>query len=55
MQEYLGAGDNISLVRQKAEWARNINEHKAAVEMFLSIGETQAAIDIMGEQGWTEQ
>ncbi|KAF2899366.1 hypothetical protein ILUMI_06809 [Ignelater luminosus] len=54
-QEYLGAGDNISLVRQKAEWARNINEHKAAVEMFLSIGETQAAIDIMGEQGWTEQ
>ncbi|KAB0796579.1 hypothetical protein PPYR_10640 [Photinus pyralis] len=54
-QEYLGAGDNVSLVRQKAEWAKNINEHKAAVEMFLSIGETQAAIEIMGEQGWTDQ
>ncbi|KAF5296550.1 hypothetical protein FQA39_LY12468 [Lamprigera yunnana] len=54
-QDYLGASDNIKLVRQKAEWARNINEFKAAVEMLLSIGDNQPAIEIMGEQGWTEQ
>ncbi|KAF5280569.1 hypothetical protein FQR65_LT00320 [Abscondita terminalis] len=54
-QDYLGSGDNVSLVRQKAEWAKSIDEFKAAVEMFLSIGETQAAIEIMGQQGWGEQ
>lgn len=54
-QEYLGANDNTTLVRQKADWARNINEHKAAAEMYLSIGDTQSAIDIFAEKGWIEQ
>lgn len=55
MQDYLGSGDHKSLIRQKAEWARNINEPKAAVDMYLSIGDTRIAIDIMGENGWTDQ
>ncbi|XP_044767186.1 intraflagellar transport protein 122 homolog [Coccinella septempunctata] len=54
-QEYLGSNDNTSLIRQKADWAKNINEHKAAAEMYLSIGDTQSAIDIYAESGWTEQ
>ncbi|KAK9891411.1 hypothetical protein WA026_014648 [Henosepilachna vigintioctopunctata] len=54
-QEYLGANDNSTLIRQKADWAKNINEHKAAAEMYLSIGDTQAAIDIYAEKGWSEQ
>lgn len=43
------------MIRQKAEWARNINEPKAAADMYLSIGDTKAAIDIMGENCWTDQ
>lgn len=55
LQEYLGSSDNSALIRQKADWARNINEYKAAVDMYLSIGDTHSAIEIMGEQGWIEQ
>lgn len=51
----MGSSDNSTLIRQKADWAKNINEYKAAVEMYLSIGDSQAAIDIMGEQSWIEQ
>lgn len=54
-QDYLGSTDNSTLIRQKADWARNINEYKAAVDMYLSIGDSQSAVDIMGEQGWVEQ
>ncbi|XP_017773799.1 PREDICTED: intraflagellar transport protein 122 homolog [Nicrophorus vespilloides] len=54
-QDYLGSNDNSTLIRQKADWARNINEHKAAVDMYLSIGDTKSAIEILGEQGWSEQ
>lgn len=55
-QDYLGTGgDQKNLVRQKAEWAKNINEPKAACEMYLSINDTETAIEIMGEQGWAEQ
>lgn len=54
-QEYLGSNDNTSLIRQKADWAKNINEHKAAAEMYLSIGDTQSAVDIYAEKGWVEQ
>ncbi|XP_972704.1 intraflagellar transport protein 122 homolog [Tribolium castaneum] len=54
-QEYLGSSDNTDLIRQKADWAKNINEHKAAAEMYLSVGDTQSAIDIYGEKGWIDQ
>ncbi|GJQ71136.1 hypothetical protein Trydic_g1040 [Trypoxylus dichotomus] len=54
-QDFLGSGDNSNLVKQKADWARNINEHKAAVDMYLSIGDTQSAIDIMAERSWVDQ
>ncbi|KAL3283924.1 hypothetical protein HHI36_018092 [Cryptolaemus montrouzieri] len=49
-QEYLDANDNTTLIRQKADWAKNINEHKAAAEMYLSIGDTKAVIDIYAEK-----
>lgn len=51
----MGSGDHKTLIRQKAEWAKNINEPKAAADMYLSIGDTRAAIDILGEQGWSDQ
>lgn len=54
-QEYLGSSDNSDLIRRKADWARNINEHKAAADMYLSIGDNKEAIEIYAEKGWTDQ
>ncbi|XP_075229721.1 intraflagellar transport protein Oseg1 isoform X2 [Lycorma delicatula] len=56
-QEFLGSGDNIdrkALLRKKADWAQNINEPKAAAEMYLSAGDTLTAISIIGENGWVD-
>ncbi|KAK7866290.1 hypothetical protein R5R35_007119 [Gryllus longicercus] len=57
-QEFLGSVDNIdrkTIIRKKAEWARNNNEPRAAAEMYLSAGDTQRAIEIIGENGWVEK
>ncbi|XP_030763034.1 intraflagellar transport protein 122 homolog [Sitophilus oryzae] len=54
-QEYLGSKDNDDLIRQKADWARNINEHKAAADMYVSIGDMDTAIEIYTEKEWTDQ
>nr|XP_018910721.1 PREDICTED: intraflagellar transport protein 122 homolog [Bemisia tabaci] len=56
-QEYLGTGDNAdekSLVLKRAEWAESINEHRAAVEMYLSIGEVNSAIRLMSLNEWVD-
>ncbi|XP_063240162.1 intraflagellar transport protein 122 homolog isoform X2 [Bacillus rossius redtenbacheri] len=56
-QEFLGAVESVdrkALIRKKADWARNINEPRAAAEMYLSAGETAKAIEIIGENGWVD-
>ncbi|CAG0883204.1 unnamed protein product [Darwinula stevensoni] len=56
-QEYVGSGEGIDqrqLIKKKAEWAKNINEPRAAAEMYLSAGETLKAIEIIGEHGWVD-
>ncbi|CAG0915966.1 unnamed protein product [Notodromas monacha] len=56
-QEFVGSSDGIDrkqLIKKKAEWAQNVNEPRAAAEMFLSAGETLKAIKIMGENGWVD-
>lgn len=53
----MGSGDNIdrkALLRKKADWAQNINEPRAAAEMYLSAGDTLTAINIIGENGWVD-
>ena len=66
--EFLSSGDDTdrkALIRKKAEWAAKvsswnaevnpllqINEPRAAAEMFLSAGDTMRAVAIMGENGW---
>jgi intraflagellar transport protein 122 len=56
-QEFLGSVDGVdrkALIRKKADWAKNINEPRAAAEMYLSAGDTQRAIEIIGENGWID-
>uniref|UniRef100_A0A1B6JCB8 Intraflagellar transport protein 122 homolog n=2 Tax=Proconiini TaxID=565685 RepID=A0A1B6JCB8_9HEMI len=56
-QDFLGSGDNVdrkALLRKKADWACNINEPRAAAEMYLSAGDTLRAINIIGANGWVD-
>nr|CAD7589738.1 unnamed protein product [Timema genevievae] len=56
-QEFLGSVDSAdrkALIRKKADWAHNINEPRAAAEMYLSAGDTVKAIEIIGENGWVD-
>ena len=48
------SGDQKMLITKQADWARNINEPKAAAEMYLSAGEWLKAIDIIGDHGWPD-
>ncbi|XP_054694087.1 intraflagellar transport protein 122 homolog isoform X3 [Grus americana] len=56
-KDFLGSGDpkdTKMLIKKQADWARNINEPKAAVEMYLSAGEHMKAIEISGDHGWID-
>lgn len=57
IQEFLGSGDiadRKSLLRKKADWACDINEPRAAAEMYLSAGDTLKAIEIIADNGWID-
>lgn len=56
-QEYVkddGSVDKNELIRLRAEWACSMHEPRAAAELLLSAGETQRAIEIVANQGWTD-
>ncbi|XP_073975880.1 intraflagellar transport protein Oseg1 isoform X2 [Rhodnius prolixus] len=61
-QEFLSAAaaaggtdmDKKSLLRKKADWANNINEPRAAAQMYLSAGDTLKAVDIMIQHSWVD-
>ncbi|XP_061864222.1 intraflagellar transport protein 122 homolog isoform X3 [Colius striatus] len=56
-KDFLGSGDpkdTKMLIKKQADWAKNINEPKAAVEMYLSAGEHVKAIEISGDHGWVD-
>lgn len=56
-QDFLGSGDpkdTKMLITKQADWAKNINEPKAAVEMYISAGEHMKAIEISGDHGWVD-
>ncbi|XP_074169060.1 intraflagellar transport protein 122 homolog isoform X4 [Rhinolophus sinicus] len=56
-KDFLGSGDpkeTKMLITKQADWARNINEPKAAVEMYMSAGEHVKAIEISGDHGWVD-
>ncbi|CAM1154605.1 IFT122 (predicted) [Pycnogonum litorale] len=56
-QEYMSSDDMHDkklLIKKKADWAKNINEMRAAAEMYLSAGEHMKAIEIIGENKWMD-
>lgn len=56
-QDFLGSGDpkeTKMLITKQADWARNTNEPKSAVEMYISAGEYVKAIEISGDHGWVD-
>ncbi|XP_064523147.1 intraflagellar transport protein 122 homolog isoform X1 [Pseudopipra pipra] len=56
-KDFLGSEDpkdTKMLIKKQADWAKNINEPKAAVEMYLSAGEYMKAIEISGDNGWVD-
>ena len=57
LQDYIGSADpndKKMLITKQADWARNINEPKAAAEMYISAGEYVKAIEIIGDHGWSD-
>ncbi|XP_073900563.1 intraflagellar transport protein 122 homolog isoform X7 [Castor canadensis] len=56
-KDFLGSGDpkeTKMLITKQADWARNIHEPKAAVEMYVSAGEHVKAIELSGDHGWVD-
>ncbi|XP_066554280.1 intraflagellar transport protein 122 homolog [Amia ocellicauda] len=56
-KDFLGSGDPKDtklLITKQADWAKNINEPRAAAEMYLSAGEHMKAIEIIGDHGWVD-
>ncbi|XP_074860903.1 intraflagellar transport protein 122 homolog isoform X1 [Carettochelys insculpta] len=56
-KDFLGSGDPKDtkiLMTKQADWAKNINEPKAAVEMYISASEHMKAIEISGDHGWVD-
>lgn len=56
-KEFIGSGDPQDkklLMTKQADWARSSNEPRAAAEMYISAGEHLKAIDLMGENGWSD-
>ncbi|TRZ13618.1 hypothetical protein HGM15179_013486 [Zosterops borbonicus] len=56
-KEFLGSGDpkdTKMLIKKQADWAKDINDPKAAVQMYLSAGEHGKAIEISGDHGWVD-
>ncbi|XP_069871711.1 intraflagellar transport protein 122 homolog isoform X5 [Dipodomys merriami] len=56
-KDFLGSGDpkeTKMLITKQADWARNIHEPKAAVEMYVSAGEHAKAIELSGDHGWVD-
>ncbi|XP_049885903.1 intraflagellar transport protein 122 homolog [Pectinophora gossypiella] len=51
-QEYVGEGEGLqALARRRAEWARHVNEPRAAAEMYLAAGDVRRAAELMAACG----
>lgn len=60
MQECLDANsaasesESKSLIKLRAEWARSVQEPRAAAELLLAAGETLEAVQVVADQDWPD-
>ena len=57
-KEYLGSTDqkNIKqLIKKQADWCKTNNDPRAAAEMFIAAGEYLKAIEILGQNEWSDK
>lgn len=60
MQECLEAtnsateSDSKALIKLRAEWAKSIQEPRAAAELLLSAGEALNAVQVVADQDWPD-
>ncbi|XP_057296410.1 intraflagellar transport protein 122 homolog [Hydractinia symbiolongicarpus] len=57
-KEFLGSSDqrNVKkLIKKQAEWCKTTNDPRAAADMFIAAGEFLKAVEILGENGWSEK
>lgn len=47
--------DIKQLVQDQAKWAEEVQDWRAAAEMYLASGQTLRAVEIMGERGWYDE
>lgn len=48
----MNEGEGLAaLARRRAEWARHVNDSRAAAEMYLAAGDVRRAAALMAETG----
>ena len=43
----------MDILKKRADWAQDINDPRAAAEMYLNAVEFTKAVDIIATKGWT--
>lgn len=43
----------MAIMKKRADWAHDVNDPRAAAEMYLNAGEIPKAVEIIVANGWT--
>ena len=55
-QEYVsgdGTAERMAIMKKRADWAHDVNDPRAAAEMYLNADEISKAVEIIAANGWT--
>ena len=43
----------MNILKKRADWAQDVNDPRAAAEMYLNAGEITKAVEIIAANGWS--
>ena len=43
----------MNILKKRADWAQDVNDPRAAAEMYLNAGEIAKAVEIIAANGWS--
>ena len=43
----------MDILKKRADWAQDVNDPRAAAEMYLNAGEITKAVEIIAANGWS--